>query len=174
MTFGPPRVEFPKHERTKKMIAHKLPPEMHLVKGTKGQNMGALLPDNVKSRIPFAEWLHDGTAFDRERFIKETSDYLFDVYGLGSNQDRHTLTMLADAFQLYVNARDIQFREDLVIYINGGKTMVQNPAINIATQAMKNALALMNELGLTPKSRLKHSKPEEDSSVAKFLRGPKG
>jgi hypothetical protein len=33
----------------------------------------------------------------------------------------------------------------------------------------------MNELGLTPRSRLnKTGKEENNSSVAKFLRGPKG
>jgi hypothetical protein len=33
-------------------------------------------------------------------------------------------------------------------------------------------IQLMNELGLTPRSRLSAGKQEEDSPVAQFLKGP--
>jgi P27 family predicted phage terminase small subunit len=82
--------------------------------------------------------------------------------------------MLADQMQTYVSARAQQEKHPLVIKINDGKTFAPNPFISVANTAMKNCISLMNELGLTPKSRLQQSKPEEHSSVAKFLRGPKG
>ena len=156
------------------MANNKLPPEIHLIHGSKGQNMGSLLPDHVKARIPFAEWLDKPESFTRERFIAETADYLFEVYGIGSEQDRHTLAMLADQMQTYVNARSQQEKHPLIVKINDGKTFAPNPYIAVANHAMKNCLSLMSELGLTPKSRLTQTKPEENSPVAKFLRGPKG
>lgn len=156
------------------MANGKLPPEIHLIHGSKGQNMGKLLPDHVKARIPFAEWLDNPESFTRERFVSETADYLYDVYGIGSEQDRHTLAMLSDQMQTYINARSQQEKHPLIVKINDGKTFAPNPYIAVANNAMKNCIALMNELGLTPKSRLSQTKPEENSPVAKFLRGPKG
>lgn len=156
------------------MANGKLPPEIHLIHGSKGQNMGTLLPAHVKDRIPFAEWLTDPNSFSKERFIKETADYLFEVYGIGSKQDRHTLAMLADQLQVYVSAKSQQEKHPLIIKINDGKTFAPNPYIAVANNAMKNCIQLMNELGLTPKSRLAQNKPEENGTVAKFLRGPKG
>lgn len=73
------------------MANGKLPPEIHLIRGSKGMNQGALLPDHVKDRIPFAEWLKEPNNFNKEKFIEETSNYLFEVYGIGSKQDRHSL-----------------------------------------------------------------------------------
>jgi P27 family predicted phage terminase small subunit len=96
------------------------------------------------------------------------------VYGIGSEQDRHALMMLADQLETYINARAQQSKHPLVVKINDGKTFAPNPYISVANEAMKNVIKLMNELGLTPKSRLDRQKPEENSPVAKFLRGPKG
>lgn len=153
------------------MAAHKLPAEVHAVHGSKGMNSGVLLPEKIKSRIPFAEWANNGGNFDRETFVNETADYLFDVYGIGSKQDRHTLTMLADQMQVYVDAKNQQDTMPLVIEMNGGKTLAPNPFITIANKAMDNCIKLMNELGLTPKSRLAANKMEDASPLADFLKG---
>jgi len=156
------------------MANNKLPPEIHLIHGSKGMNVGTLLPENLRKRIPFAEWANTPDEFTKERFIEETADYLHEVYGIGSTQDRHTLMMLADQLETYINARAQQKKHPLVIKINDGKTLAPNPFIAIANEAMKNTIKIMNELGLTPKSRLDKQAPEENSKVAKFLRGPKG
>lgn len=156
------------------MANNKLPPEIHLIHGSKGVNAGVLLPENIKKRIPFAEWANNPDLFFKEKFVSETADYLFDVYGIGSSQDRHTLMMLADQLETYINARAQQSKYQMVVKTNNGKTLAPNPYISIANEAMRNALKLMNELGLTPKSRLDREVPEENSTVAKFLRGPKG
>ena len=126
---------------------NKLPPEIHQIHGTKGMNAGIMLPEKIKLRIPFAEWANQPELFNRERFVKETADYLFDVYGIGSGQ--------------------------LVIKINAGKTFAPNPYIAVANKAMENCLKLMNEMGLTPKSRLSNNKSEEDSLINDLFRGPK-
>ena len=149
----------------------KLPPEIHVIHGSKGMNQGTLLPDHVKHRIPFAEWLERPDDFTKERFVKETADYLWEVYGIGSEQDRHTLGMLADQMQIYVNARAQQTKHPLVVKINDGKTFAPNPYIAVANNAMKNCIALMNELGLTPKARLSINK-QDNGKYAKLLNGP--
>lgn len=156
------------------MANGKFPPEIHVIQGSKGKNQGVLLPESLKQRIPFASWANNPDEFTKELFVQQTAEYLYDVYGIGSAQDQHSLMMLADQMATYIQARTQQEKHPLVIKINDGKTLAPNPYIAIANEAMKNAVKLMNELGLTPKSRLAHGKPEEDSKVAKFLRGPKG
>lgn len=153
------------------MANGKLPPEIHLIRGSKGMNQGALLPDHVKDRIPFAEWLKEPNNFNKEKFIEETSNYLFEVYGIGSKQDRHSLAMLADQMQTYIDARSQQDKYPLVVKINDGKTFAPNPYIAVANEAMKNCVRLMNELGLTPKGRLTQNKTE-GGKFAKLLSGP--
>jgi len=152
-------------------IRHKLPPEVHAVHGSKGMNAGILLPEKIKARIPFAEWANNPELFSKESFVKETSDYLFNVYGIGSAQDRHTLTMLADQMHVYIEAKRMQPTLPLVVEINDGKTLAQNPYIAIANKAMDNSIKLMNELGLTPKSRLAANKLEDASPMAAFMKG---
>jgi phage terminase small subunit len=97
---------------------------------------------------------------------------LYQVYGIGSAQDRHTLIMLADQLQIYVNARQEMLTGELVVYTNGGKTAAPNPHIAIANNAVIHAIKLMNELGLTPKSRLATNKTQ-DKKINDFLSGPK-
>jgi len=155
------------------MANRKLPREVHLVHGTKSKalNIGVSMPEQVKVRIPFAEWANDPSAFTREGFVKETADFLFDVYGIGSKQDQHTLLMLADQMQTYVSARAQLQGQPLVIETNNGATLAANPLLAVADRAMVHALRLMNELGLTPKSRLTASKVDEVSPYAELLRG---
>lgn len=152
----------------------RLPPEIHLVKGTKGQNQGIKLPEQVKKRIPIAYWSANPNEFSKERFVKETADYLFDAYGIGTEQDQHTLWMLADQMANYITARAQQDKHPMVIKINDGKTLAPNPFIAIANEAMKNAIKIMGELGLTPRSRLTSAGVGEHSPVNKFLKGAKG
>lgn len=155
-------------------ITNKLPPELHLVHGTKGENQGIPLPDTVKKRIPYADWLDHPEQFDKKKFIQETADFLFEVYGIGSDQDKHTLAMLADQIELYVTCNGQMNMADIVISTNDGKTLAPHPVISIRNNAIKLSIQLMNELGLTPRSRLSSGKPQDDSAVAKFLKGPKG
>lgn len=156
------------------MANGKLPPEIHLIKGSKGMNQGVLLPESIKVRIPFAEWANQPETFTKEKFVKETGNYLYEVYGIGSDQDRHTLMMLADQLETYIQARNQQSKHPLVVKINDGKTFAPNPYIAVANEAMKNCVRLMNELGLTPKSRLSAGRAEDESPMAKLMRGPKG
>lgn len=153
---------------------NRLPPELHVVNGTKGMNQGGLLPENVRGRIPPAEWLDNPEAWDKKKFVNETAEFLFEVYGIGSAQDRHTLTMLADHIEMYIQCNKAIGEQGLIADFNDGKTMAANPHITIRNNTLKLIIQLMNEMGLTPRSRLAQTKPDENNAIAKFLKGPKG
>ena len=155
---------------------NKLPVELHLVHGTKPEHSAMPLPESVKKRIPEAEWMSNPTRWNKATFVEETANYLYDVYGIGSDQDKHTLAMLADQIDLYVSCNIQLAGSDLVISTNDGKTLAPNPIISIRNNSLKLVIQLMNELGLTPRGRLNKTEGsiDDNSAVSKFLRGPKG
>lgn len=159
---------------------NKKPPELHLIDGTK-QNRNSpekgkaiLLPSAIKKRIPKAEWLDNPQAWNKDEFIKETAEFLFDVYGIGSDQDKHSLSILADHIETYVRCSEGIKKTGIVTKFNDGKTVGPSPYLSVRNKTTTLIIQLMNELGLTPRGRLTISKPDEDSSVARFLKGPKG
>ena len=153
---------------------NKLPPELHIVKGSKGLNQGESLPDSIKARIPKADWLDDPESWDRNKFITETSDFLFNVYGIGNDQDKHALAFLAEQIDTYLECKKSLAKTGIIARFNAGKTIGPNPYLTVRQNTLKTIIQLMNELGLTPRGRLNSSKVEENSPVSKFLRGPKG
>ena len=155
---------------------NKLPVELHLVHGTKPEHSAMPLPESVKKRIPEAEWMSNPTRWNKATFVEETANYLYDVYGIGSVQDKHTLAMLADQIDMYVSCNIQLVGSDLVISTNDGKTLAPNPIISIRNNCLKLVIQLMNELGLTPRGRLNKTEgnTDDNSAVSKFLRGVKG
>ena len=153
---------------------NKKPPELHVVDGTKPRNnpMPVAMPDNLKKRIPQAEWMDNPSAWDKAKFIEETSDFLYEVYGIGNDQDKHTLAMLADHIETYVVCTDAIKREGVVTEYNNGKTVGPSPFLTVRNKTMTLIIQLMNEMGLTPRSRLSAGKSEAESPVAQFLKGP--
>jgi P27 family predicted phage terminase small subunit len=156
-------------------MSNRKPPELHLIDGTTSRkNKAAPLPQTVRRRIPKAEWLDNPDAWDKEKFINETADFLFEVYGIGSDQDKHVLAILADHIDTYVNATRSIRKNTLVVKFNNGSTPGPNPMISIRNKTTTLIIQLMNELGLTPRSRLASNKLEDDSPIAQLMRGPKG
>lgn len=153
---------------------NKLPPELHLVKGSKGLNQGTELPASIKARIPKADWLDNPESWDRNKFITETSDFLYNVYGIGNDQDKHALAFLAEQIDTYVECKKSLAKTGIITRFNAGKTIGPNPYLTVRQNTLKTIIQLMNELGLTPRGRLNSGKVEENSPVSKFLRGPKG
>ena len=149
-------------------------PELHVIDGTKPRRtyQAAEIPASIKKRSPRAEWLDNPDAWDKNKFVEETADFLFTVYGIGNDQDKHTLGMLADHIDLYVKCSKGIAKSGVVTTFNNGATVGPNPYISIRNKTMTLIIQLMNEMGLTPRSRLSAGKVEEDSSVAAFLRGP--
>ena len=151
------------------------PPELHVIDGTKSRReQGVAMPSELRKRIPKAEWLDNPEAWDKEKFIAETAEFLFNVYGIGNDQDKHTLAMLADHIELYVKCTKGIQKNGIVTTFNNGQTVGPNPYIGIRNKTMTLIIQLMNELGLTPRSRLSANKLEDASPMAKLMRGPKG
>jgi len=97
---------------------------------------------------------------------------LYNVYGIGNDQDKHTLAMLADHIDTYVKCTTAIKMGGIISKFNDGKTVGPNPYLSVRNKTMTLIIQLMNELGLTPRSRLSAGKTEDDSPVAQFLKGP--
>jgi len=145
-------------------------PDLHLIDVPKTEKAFAT---KMTARIPSAEWLENPNSWNRVQFIKETADFLFEVYGMSDGYDKHLLSMLADHIDTYVNAT-VDIRENpIVIGSNGGATPSPNPAIAVRLKTTTLILQLMTELGLTPKARNLGAKQPEESSLGKLMKGPK-
>ena len=152
---------------------NKKPPELHLIDGTKPRTTTPVdLPSAIKKRIPQAEWLDNFEAWNKETFIEETAEFLHSVYGIGNEQDKHALAFLANEIETYVECCKGIKKGGIVIRFNNGANLGSNPFLIERGKALKNCIQLMNELGLTPRGRLSTGKSEDNSAVAKFLKGP--
>lgn len=136
--------------------------------------MGTTLPEELRKRIPEADWMDNPDAWDKKKFVQETSDFLFEVYGIGNDYDKHILAMLADQIDTYVACNKGIMKGGHVSRFNNGATIGPNPFVSIRDKALAKVIQLMNEMGLTARSRLSASKVEPDSHLAKFLKGPLG
>ncbi|CAB4133794.1 Putative phage terminase, small subunit, P27 family [uncultured Caudovirales phage] len=153
-------------------MSAKLPPELHVVKGTTGMNQGQLMPDELRRRTPAAYWLDNPKLWDKRKFIKETSDFLYDMYGIGSEQEQHLISMLALQIETFIKCQEIIDKSQIIIKFNNGSNYGSNPAIIQRDRAYKLIIAGMNELGLTPSGRLvKRSEPTSKTSIGKLMQG---
>ena len=152
-------------------MANKIPPELHLVHGTKPKHGTATLPESVRLRVPKADWLDDPDKWDRDAFVLETSDFLWETYGIGSNQDKHVLAALANQMEIYIKCMKGVAKGGIVTTFNNGATVGPNPHLTAGDKALSRAVVLMNELGLTPRGRLATNK-QEGGKYAKLLSGP--
>ena len=150
-------------------------PELHLIDGTHKRAViqAAPIPDQLKKRIPQAEWMDNYDAWNKAQFIDETSSFLYEVYGIGNNQDKHALAMLADHIDTYIKCTKGISANGVIIKFDNS-AVGANPYINIRNKTMTLIIQLMNELGLTPRGRLASGKVESESEVAIFMRGPEG
>ena len=133
------------------MTKKTLPSNLHIVRSTDKE---VVLPEKIRARIPQADWLENPDAWNASKFIKETSDFMFEIYGIDADQDKHLLAMLADQISMYVEAKKGVAREGLITEFNGGVTKGANIYFSIMKETLSKIVVLMNELGLTPKGRL--------------------
>jgi P27 family predicted phage terminase small subunit len=110
--------------------------------------------EKIKSRVPQADWLENPDSWNASRFIKETSDFMYEIYGINADQDKHLLALLADQISIYIEAKKGIARDGVVAEFNAGKTMGASPYFAVMKEALSKIIALMNELGLTPKGRM--------------------
>lgn len=153
---------------------NKLPPNLQIITKSANAEYLSKMADKVREKIPQAEWMDNPDGWDKKKFIDETSEFLLETYGLSASQDRHTLAMLAEQIDLYVQCSKALAEQPLVIEYNGGKTLGPNPYIAIRNESLKRINALMTELGLTPKTRLAKNKAVDNTVANKLMRGAKG
>lgn len=126
----------------------------------------------MSERVPFAEWLDNPQNWNKQKFITETSNFLWEAYEIGSNQDKHALAILASLLETIVISNiDIE-KNGLVVTHSNGVTG-KNHHVDIRDKAITRAVLLMNELGLTPKGRLPVVQ-KMSPQIAALLAGPKG
>ena len=148
-------------------------PELHLIDGTKSRRGNTqLLPDSVKQRIPKAYWIDNPDLWDKDRFIEETAEFLYEVYGIGTEQDQHIMAFLVQQIELYIKCQKGIESKGVLSSYNNGKTIGPNPYIAIQKKTLAQIIQIMNEMGLTARGRLSAGKTEAESPMAKFLAGP--
>jgi hypothetical protein len=152
-------------------MTNKLPPELHLVHGTKGENQGVLIPDLLKKYTPVAYWFEHPDQWDPVQFIRDTSRYLYDVYGIGSDQEQHVLAMLAGHISTYIECEKGIRVTGIITKYNNGKTLGPSPFVSLRDKVTPRIISLMNELGLTPRSRLQGN-PSDDIEISELMAGP--
>jgi P27 family predicted phage terminase small subunit len=152
-------------------MANRLPAELHIVSGTKSARGAKPLPETIRERVPKADWLDHFDLWDRDAFVAETSNFLWDTYGIGCNQDKHILAALAIQLDIYIKCCQFVEREGIVIEFNKGANVGPNPYLTAGDKALSRAIVLMNELGLTPKGRLATTKTK-GGKYSKLLNGP--
>jgi len=74
-----------------------------------------------------------------------------------TQQDRHALMMLCDAYQEYRAARRQVDEEGLMIH--QGKYLIKHPVIQVYQDAWRRVRLMLVEFGLTPAARSKTSSP---------------
>ena len=124
--------------------------------------------------LPLAEWLTNPSTWDKTRFINETTEFIFSLHDVGCEYDRHLVAMLADQVELYVICSKNIEADSILISQNDGKTVGANPAASLREKTLIRIVALMGELGITPKTRLAAGRLKPKGELAAFLRGPFG
>ena len=127
----------------------------------KGGNIDELLPTTIHFRMPLAEWLDNPKAWSKEKFFAETAEFMYSIYGIGYDQDRHLLAMLADQVETYVNCIQHITKDALLVEQNNCQAIGVNPWFSIRDDTLRRIVALMSELGIGPKNRLEISQSQK-------------
>jgi phage terminase small subunit len=148
-----------------------LPANLHLVQPKKKAEHLEKLTKKIQAQIPKANWLDNPADWDKDKFIQETSDFLADNFGIGADQDKHLLAMLANQIEIYIQCIEGIKRDGIVMEFNAGQTLGTNPFLTAGDKALAKIIVLMNELNLTPKNRIAMPK-QEAGKYQHLLDGP--
>ena len=95
--------------------------------------------------------------------------------GVLEDVDTAALDMLARNYSMFINASK-QIEREGTTFINTQGNVTKHPAVTIAKEAQVQAVKIMQEFGLTAKSRSKLpklEKKEEDSPLESFVKKAK-
>ena len=126
------------------------PIEIRKALGIRVRTKLAEIPADMRMRIPQAEWGSDPKLFNREQFIKETSNFIDRVYGYEPSSYQLMVWLLAEEMQSYMDANHGFIESGSELLMNGK----ESPWLKVRNIAATNIIRLNRELGLTPASRL--------------------
>jgi phage terminase small subunit len=126
------------------------PIEVRKALGIRIRTRLAEIPADMLKPIPQAEHADDPKLFNREQFIKETSNFIERVYGYEPSSYQLMVWLLAEEMQTFMDATLGFIESGSEIVVNGK----QSPWLKVREIATMNILRLNRELGLTPASRL--------------------
>jgi phage terminase small subunit len=152
------------------MTKKELPKNLHIVRTIPAIKA---LPEKIRARVPQADWLENPDSWNASQFIKETSDFLFEIYGIDADQDKHLLAMLADQISMYIEAKKGVASNGLIYEFNDGKTTGASPYFSVMKETLNKIVVLMNELGITPKGRLNKTVSNNANVYGDLLAGVK-
>lgn len=114
--------------------------------------------------------LPDNLSKETERYIKKVIDSLKKSDKLNVI-DEGILYILAESHNQYINATNRINEEGLTI-AGSRNTIVVHPCVRVAKDNKATCLSIMNEMGLTIKSRSKMNlmENEEESPLTQFLK----
>lgn len=131
-------------------MRYKTPLEVRQALNLRVKTKLAEIPADMRKPIPMAEWAENPKAFSKQRFIKETMNFMDRVYGFEPSSYEYPVLFLADELQTYVDATIGFIESGSEIVVNGK----QSPWLKVRDTATLNIIKLSRELGLTPASRL--------------------
>lgn len=152
------------------MVKKTLPSNLHIIRAKPPIEA---LPEKIKARVPQADWLENPDSWNASQFIKETSDFMFEIYGIDADQDKHLLAMLADQISMYIEAKKGVALNGIISDFNDGKTTGASPYFSVMKETLNKIVVLMNELGLTPKGRLNKTVSNNSNNYGDLLAGVK-
>ncbi len=126
------------------------PIEVRKALGIRIRTKLAEIPADMRKPIPQAEYADDPKLFNREQFIKETSNFIDRVYGYEPSSYQLMVWLLAEEMQTFMDATLGFIESGSKLVINGK----ESPWLKVRNIASANIMRLNRELGLTPASRL--------------------
>ena len=131
-------------------MRYKTPIETRQSLGIRIRTKLAEIPADMRKPIPQAEYADDPKLFNRERFIKETSNFIDRVYGYEPASYKLMVWLLAEEMQTFMDATHGFIESGSELLMNGK----ESPWLKVRNIAATNIIRLNRELGLTPASRL--------------------
>lgn len=123
---------------------------------------GLTRTERVKNRIPEADWFDNPSKWNAKKFIKDTTEFLYDTYGFDHKYDSHLVAVLADQMDIYIKAKIGLEEEGIIGIFNAGQTRGCSPYFTVMKDALQKIITLMNDIGLTPKAR--SNRPKNNKS----------
>lgn len=128
--------------------------------------------ESMQRKFPPLPWLDNPDLWDAKKYYDETAQEIIDVHGALSNHDQAVLTLLTAQMDSVNHCSKLLAEQGHIYTYNAGKTMGPSPAFQMRVKALEIAVRLMNELGITLKSR-GNNKPKDNDDIGLLLKGPK-